>query len=82
MSDIAEYFSLDNPIFEENFHSNGQIFWYASEFIRWLGYKEYSPTMPPISKAMSVCISIPSIVTVDHFREEVRYLEGKTKIYQ
>jgi DNA-damage-inducible protein D len=77
MPDIEQYFSIDNPAFEDNFHSNGQVFWYASEFIHWLGYKEYSPTMPPISKAMSVCISIPSIVTVDHFREEVRFLDGK-----
>ena len=77
MSDVAQFFSLDNPTFEENFHSNGQVYWYASEFIHWLGYKEYSPTMPPINKAMSVCISIPTIITADHFREEVRFLDGK-----
>jgi DNA-damage-inducible protein D len=33
--------------------------------------------MPPINKAMSVCISIPTIITADHFREEVRFLDGK-----
>ncbi|MDR1178509.1 MAG: DNA damage-inducible protein D [Spirochaetaceae bacterium] len=33
--------------------------------------------MPPINKAMSVCLSIPTIITADHFREEVRYLGGR-----
>jgi len=79
MSDIEKYFSIDNPAFEVNFHSNGQVYWYASEFIRWLGYKDYSPTMPPINKAMSVCISIPSIITADHFREETRFIDGKNQ---
>jgi DNA-damage-inducible protein D len=77
MSDISQYFDINNPTFEDNFHSNGQIYWFASDFIKWLGYKEYSPTMPPINKAMSVCISIPSIITVDHFREEVKEIDGK-----
>jgi len=72
-----QYFDIANPAFEDSFHTNGQIFWYASEFIHWLGYKEYSPTMPPINKAMSVCLSIPTIITTDHFREEVRFLDGK-----
>jgi DNA-damage-inducible protein D len=77
MSDTDQFFNLDNPAFEENSHSNGQIYWYASDFIRSLGYKEYSPTMPPINKAMSVCFSIPTIIAADHFREEVRFLNGK-----
>lgn len=72
-----QYFDIANPAFEDSFHTNGQIFWYASEFIHWLGYKEYSPTMPPINKAMSVCLSIPTIITTDHFREEVRFLDSK-----
>ena len=74
---IDSYFNLDKPVFEENFHSNGQVFWYASEFVHHLGYKDYSPTMPPISKAMSVCIGIPTLVTFDHFREETRFINGK-----
>jgi DNA-damage-inducible protein D len=77
MSDITQFFNSDNPTFENSFHSNGQVFWYASEFIHMLGYKEYSPTMTPINKAMSVCISIPSIIMAEHFREEMRFLDGK-----
>ena len=77
MSDVEQYFSLDNPAFESNFHTNGQIFWYASDFVYQLGYKEYSPTMSPISKAMSVCLGLPTVLAVDHFREEVRLINEK-----
>ncbi|MDR1025669.1 MAG: hypothetical protein LBL56_08075 [Treponema sp.] len=76
-SDIGSYFDAEHPAFEDFYHENGQIYWYASDFIHWLGYREYSPTMQPINKAMSVCLSIPSIITADHFREEVRYLGRK-----
>ncbi|MCL2832124.1 MAG: hypothetical protein FWD78_03045 [Treponema sp.] len=79
MPDMGQYFNIDNPSFEDNFHSNGQVYWYASEFIHWLGYKDYSPTMTPINKAMSVCISIPTIIMADHFREEVRLINGKNQ---
>jgi len=72
-----QYFDIDNPAFEDSFHTNGQIFWYASEFVKKLGYNDYSPTMPPINKAMSVCLSLPSIVTLEHFREEVRVIDGR-----
>ena len=77
MSDAEQYFSLDNPGFESNFHANGQVYWYASEFVRFLGYKDYSPSMPTISKAMSVCLGLPTVLAVDHFREEVRMIDGK-----
>jgi DNA-damage-inducible protein D len=72
-----QYFDMDNPGFEGSFHSNGQIFWYATEYINRLGYKDYSPTMPPINKAMTVCLSIPSIMTADHFREELRIIDNR-----
>jgi DNA-damage-inducible protein D len=77
MSNIDSYFDVEHPVFEDFYHQNGQIYWYASDFVHWLGYKEYAPTMQPINKAMSVCLSIPTIITADHFREDVRYLDGK-----
>jgi DNA-damage-inducible protein D len=77
MADIDSYFDVEHPTFEDFHRENGQAYWYASDFIHWLGYKEYNPTMPPINKAMTVCISLPAIVTIDHFREEVRNLDGK-----
>jgi DNA-damage-inducible protein D len=77
MSDIGSYFEAEQPAFEDFYHENGQIYWYASDFIKWLGYQDYSPTMVPINKAMSVCLSIPSIIIIDHFREEFRHLDKK-----
>jgi DNA-damage-inducible protein D len=74
-----QYFDIENPAFEGDFHSNGNIFWYASDFVLRLGYKKYTPTMPPINKAMSVCISMPTIITADHFREYVREINGKNQ---
>jgi DNA-damage-inducible protein D len=74
--DEISLFDISNPTFENNYHSNGQIYWYASDFVHWLGYAEYSPTMGPINKAISVCIST-NLITIDHFREEWRTIEGK-----
>jgi DNA-damage-inducible protein D len=76
-SDIGVYFDAEHPAFEDCYHENGQIYWYASDFIHWLGYQEYSPTIAPINKAMSVCLSLPSIIIIDHFREEFRFLDKK-----
>jgi hypothetical protein len=55
-ADIGSYFDAEHPVFEDSYHENRQIYWYASDFIHWLGYKEYTPTMWPINKAMSVCL--------------------------
>jgi DNA-damage-inducible protein D len=76
-NDIDSYFDVEHPAFEDFYHENGRIYWYASDFIRWLGYKEYSHTMPPINKALGVCVSLPNIIMVEHFRDEVRVLDGK-----
>jgi len=72
-----QYFDIANPAFEDSFHTNGQIYWYASEFVKRLGYSEYSPTMSPINKAMAVCFGLPNIITAEHFREEVRVIDGR-----
>jgi hypothetical protein len=34
------YFDVAHAAFEDFYHENGQIYWYASDFVRWLGYKE------------------------------------------
>jgi DNA-damage-inducible protein D len=77
MSDIAPYqFEGNTPTFEDSFHQNGEIFWYASEFMKSLGYAEYSPAMKPIQKAFQVCMST-NIVTAENLREEIREVGGK-----
>jgi DNA-damage-inducible protein D len=74
--DEQSLFDIANPVFEESYHSNGQIYWYASDFVLWLGYKEYSPAMSPVNKAISVCMST-NLATADHFREEWRMINGR-----
>jgi DNA-damage-inducible protein D len=75
-SNESSLFDINNPAFENKYQSNGQIYWYASDFILWLGYREYSPAMGPINKAISVCLST-NLVTGDHFREEWRTINEK-----
>ena len=70
------YFDDDSPIFEENSHQNGMLYWYASQMMTMLGYTEYSPTMKPIQKAIQVCMGT-NIDTTDNFREEWREVDGK-----
>lgn len=83
MGDIAPYqFEGNSPTFEERFYQNGEIFWYASEFMKSLGYAEYSPAMKPIQKAFQVCMST-SIITSENLREEIREVnEKKIKDYK
>jgi DNA-damage-inducible protein D len=44
--------------------------------VRGLGYKDYAPTMKPIQKALTVCMST-NIDTSEQFREEWRDVAGK-----
>jgi hypothetical protein len=69
-------FEGEKPYFEESFHQNGQIFWYASDIVRSLGYKDYTPTLKPIQKALSVCMST-NIDTSEQIREEWREINWK-----
>jgi hypothetical protein len=49
---LAPYF------FEESYHQNGLVFWYASDYLTsMLGYEEYTPAMKPIQKALQVCMT-------------------------
>jgi DNA-damage-inducible protein D len=71
------YFNQENPVFEESYHKNGDIYWYASDFIvDMLGYDTYTPTMKPIQRAIQVCMST-NIDTMNNFREEIREIQGK-----
>jgi DNA-damage-inducible protein D len=74
---VPYYFDTEKPAFEESYHENGQIYWYASSFVvDMLGYDHYSPTMTPVQKALQVCMST-NIDTSENFREEYRTIDGK-----
>jgi hypothetical protein len=68
------YFDTDNPAFEDSYHQNGQIYWYASTLLTdMLGYDRYTPNMKPLQKAIQVCLST-NINTMENFREEYRLI--------
>jgi DNA-damage-inducible protein D len=74
---IPSYFGGENPVFEESYHQNGEIYWYASDLmIKMFGYDQYTPTMKPIQKAIQVCAST-NIDTTENFKEEYRVIKGK-----
>jgi DNA-damage-inducible protein D len=70
------HFEDDRPSFEDFSRQNGLLYWFASDFMSFLGYAEYSPAMKPIQKAMQVMMSL-DIDSSEHFREEYRDIQGK-----
>lgn len=70
------HFEDDRPSFEDCSRKNGLLYWYASEFMGFLGYGEYAPTLKPIQKAIQVMLSL-DIDSSEHFREEFREMDGK-----
>lgn len=73
---LVNYFDGNNPGFEDLYHRNGHIYWYASELMRMLGYDDYAPTMKPIQKALQVCMST-NIDTMENFIEFKNTIGGK-----
>jgi DNA-damage-inducible protein D len=74
---VATYFDREHPRFEDMYHQNGAIYWYASDLIvNMFGYDQYFPTMKPIQKAIQVCIAT-NIDTTENFKEEYRKIDGK-----
>ncbi len=45
------------PPFESYAKKNGILYWMASDFLSFLGYADYSPTMKPILRARQVMTS-------------------------
>lgn len=66
-SDKQLAFLNDNETnFESCSHENGGVYWYASDFMQALGYKEFNIVMKPILKATQVCTNT-GIDIQEHF---------------
>lgn len=65
----------EGDVFESQSEHNGHLYWLASNFVRLLGYKEYSPTMQPIQRAIQVCCS-SGIDTTQNFTEYHHSIDG------
>ena len=66
MENNLTLFEGENPDFENLFHQNGNIYWYASVLMDALGYNEFKHTAKPILKASQVCINT-GINPLEHF---------------
>jgi hypothetical protein len=61
-----------DPSSEQNFetlsHQNGQVYWLASDFAKWLGYTEEKSFLNAVNKAIGVCTT-PGISVADNFKQ-------------
>lgn len=71
---MAENQSLE-PTFEDFANENGIIFWWASDFMKMLGYTSISAFQKPINRAMQACLSI-NIDCHDNFIKLDRVVDG------
>lgn len=73
-----DLFNCDDgkPPFESYARQNGMLYWYASDFLSFLGYAEYAPNLNPIQKARQVMSSL-NIDMSDHIKEEYHEIDGK-----
>lgn len=66
--------------FEDFAHSNGATFWYAREFMRMLGYSDWSTFRRGVlQRACNACMSLQISVT-DNFRETNIIIDGREQV--
>jgi DNA-damage-inducible protein D len=63
--------------FEDFSNENGIIFWWASDFMKMLGYPNMTSFAKPIKRAMQACLSI-NIDCHDNFIKVERIIDGNT----
>lgn len=77
MTDIEKF--IDNsPSFEDFKNENGNTYWWASDLMVMLGYKEMMSFKKAIDKAMKTCITL-GISTYENFEEKKRTVDGQEK---
>ncbi len=69
----------DRPNFESLGKENGNRFWYARDFMKMLGYEDFSAFMKAINKAMATCTAL-NILVMDNFSEVSRVIKGETVV--
>lgn len=83
MSELQQVFQFENndasseTSFEDFAHDNGARFWFASDFIRMLGYESLQTAHNAINRAMTACMTL-QISVVENFTQFQRQEGGKT----
>jgi DNA-damage-inducible protein D len=70
------HFEKDRPSFDDIGQKNGFRYWYARDFMKMLGYSEFSNFKKAINKAMTVCMTL-NIEVMQNFQQIDRDIEGK-----
>jgi DNA-damage-inducible protein D len=68
----------DRPSFEDLGQENGGKFWYARDFMRMLGYENFTAFQKPINKAIATCTAL-NIPVVENFQQVQRVIDGQSK---
>lgn len=69
------HFDESQKNFNDLSHQNGFTYWYASDFMRMLGYSSLDAFYKAINKAIGTCTAL-TIDVVDNFKQEKREVNG------
>jgi DNA-damage-inducible protein D len=67
----------DRPSFEDLGNENGGKYWYASDFMKMLGYESLVAFQKPINKAIATCTAL-NIPVLENFQQVQRLVNGQT----
>ncbi len=76
MSALALYFNPESALFEQSGFSNGERYWFATDFMKMLGYETYAGFRGAINRAIGACTTIGIPVEENFIRVE-REVDGK-----
>ncbi|MBI4946008.1 MAG: damage-inducible protein [Bacteroidetes bacterium] len=69
--------NTDELSFEDFSHENGITYWWATEFMKFLGYENMSSFAAPIKRAMQACLA-SNIDVQDNIEKQDRIVDGVT----
>jgi len=72
------HFEDEKPNFEEMGHTNAERYWYARDFMRWLGYENYNSFRAVINRAIAACTAL-NISVIDNFIQIEREIDGQKR---
>jgi len=75
LADIVPYFEQDGQLFENQGFSNGERHWYATVFMRMLGYESMQSFEQAINRAIGTCTTL-GIPVVENFEQVTREVDG------
>jgi DNA-damage-inducible protein D len=75
MSEIAKYEDSEQPSFEDFKNENGLTYWWASDLMKMLDYKDMKSFSNVLNRAMKTCLTL-GINQFENFIPETREVKG------